>query len=263
MRLSGILSKPPNDEFKQIEGFLEGKKLKTGQQKKIIVGQVALPFFCDNCRDNYIFFSEEKLFCIGVNDNTVSIDCIISCPQCNSSSVPAWFLVVCDEDISSRNPNAKILKRSFKLSDNVFLSEDRFDGFTEMLNKARLAHAEELGAGSVIYLRKILEIIPYQAAEVAGIETKRSNSKRKPFRHILEEVDRVQAIIPREFSENGYKLFGELSNVIHGDSDEQLALQKYHALRRLVIGIIENVKNNQEIMAAINILGWNGEGESR
>ena len=261
MRLSDVLSKSPNDQLEQVEGFLNGKNLPKGKHKKINIGNVGLSFFCKNCVDDHTFCSKSDLFCIGVNDRSVSIDCILNCTRCNSTSVPAWFLVKCDDEIFARAPKVKILKRSFKLFDNVSLSEDRFDGFKEMLNKARLAYAEELGAGSVIYLRKILERITYQTAEVAGIGTTLPNGNRKPFRSLLEEVDRRQSIVPREFSENGYQLFGELSNVIHGDSDEQLALQKYHALRRLVVGVIENVKNNREIMAAINALGWNGRGE--
>lgn len=258
MRLSGILSKPPNDQFMQIDGFLDGKKLHPGQQKEIVVGLVCLPFFCKRCGDDQIFLSEDKLFCIGVNDNTVSIDTVVICSQCRISSVPAWFLVTSDKEISSSTPNVKLLKHSYKLSNDVALSEDRFRGFTEMLTKAQLAYGENLGAGSIVYLRKILEIIIFRAAELTETKT-----KGRPFKEVLEEVDHVQKIIPREFSENGYRLFRELSNVIHGNSDELVALQKYPALRRLVIGVIDNIKNNREINEAINALGWNGEGELR
>ena len=258
MRLSNILSKDPNDQFMEIEGFLDGKKLNPGQQREIKVGHIYLSFFCKICGDNQSFLSEQTLFCLGVDDSTVSIDSVLICPQCGKSLVPAWFLVTCDKDISSNTPNVKLLKHSFKLSDNVSLSEERFLDFTEMLNNAQLAYAENLGAGSVVYLRKILEKITFRAAELAGIE-----KKQKSFKKVLEEVDQVQHIIPYEFSENGYRLFRELSNVIHGDSDELVALQKYPALRRLVIGVIDNVKNNQEINEAINALGWKGEGEIR
>ncbi|MDZ4121866.1 MAG: hypothetical protein U1C33_05560 [Candidatus Cloacimonadaceae bacterium] len=263
MRLSGILSKPPNDQFMQIEGFLDGKKLQPGHQREIAVGLICLPFFCKTCGDYQIFLSDEKLFCIGVNECTISIDSVVTCPQCRVSSVPTWFLITCDKEIFSGFPNVKLLKHSYKLSDEVSLSEDRYLGFKEMLDKAQLAYAENLGAGSVVYLRKILEIITFSTAEVAGIETRNQNNRRKPFKSVLEEVDRVQRIIPRKFSENGYRLFKELSNVIHGDSEELEALQKYPPLRRLVIGVIDNVKNNQEMNEAISALGWNGVGEPR
>ncbi len=263
MRLSDVLSKLPDDRLKQVEGFLDEKKLQAGGQTKIDIGKVGLPFFCKNCEADHTFVSQGDIFCIGVNDKSVSIDCVITCTRCELSSFPMWFLVICDTEIFSKDPNVKILKRSFKLSDDVLLSEDRFEGFKEMLNKARLAYAEDLGAGSVIYLRKILEHITFQTAEIAEISTTRPNGSRKPFRTLLEDVDDAKSIVPEEFSDNGYQLFGELSEVIHGNSDEQLALRKYPALRRLVIGVIEKVRNNQEIMLAINDLGLNNEGETR
>lgn len=261
MRLSDVLSNPPKDELVQIEGFLGEKNLRHGKQKKINVGRISLPFFCNFCGNVHSFLSDETLFCIGVNESTVSIDSVVACARCGNSAVPAWFLVTSDEDIFSRYPNVKILKYSYKLSDSVSLSVERYGGLTVMLNKAQLAYAEKLGAGSAIYLRKILEIITYTTAEVVDVRTRGKNNHRRPFKVVLEEVDQKQNIIPREFSENRYKLFEELSNVIHCDSDEQLALQKYPALKRLVIGVIENIKNHQEFDDAINDLGWNGEGE--
>ena len=41
-----------------------------------------------------------------------------------------------------------------------------------------------------------------------------------------------------------------------------MGLKKYDALRRLVIGVMDNVRNNREIMDAIARLEWNlNEGE--
>jgi len=77
---------------------------------------------------------------------------------------------------------------------------------------------------------------------------------------LLQEVDRQCSIIPREFSENGYRLFGELSDVVHGEYNEDLALLKYESLHRLIVGVLDNVKNNNELMAAVGSLGWNNGG---
>ena len=57
-----------------------------------------------------------------------------------------------------------------------------------------------------------------------------------------------------------YRLFRELSTVVHGDYDEDLGLRKFEALNRLVIGILENVKNKEELKEAIGALGWEEEG---
>ena len=109
----------------------------------------------------------------------------------------------------------------------------------------------------MIYLRKIFEMTTSQAAAATGIATKAPNGRRKPFKVLLEEVDKTCHIIPPEFSSNGYTLFAELSEVIHGDSDEFEALRKYKSCQRLVFGIVDNIRNNQEMAQAIASLGWN------
>ena len=259
MRLSDVLSKPITNEFIQVENFIGNKRLAFGKQKRLTVGKIALNFFCKNCSDDRTFCSGNELFCIAVNDNVVSIDCVLKCPLCNSS-VQAWFLVESDGDIYIQAPSVRILKRSEKLSDKVLLCKEKYDDFSDLLEKAQRAYLNELGAGSIVYLRKILERITVQSAEAANIKTKKTNGKRKPFKDLLEEVDKQCSIIPREFTANGYRLFGELSDVVHGDYDEKLGLQKYDALCRLIVGIIDNVKNNNEMMYAIGSLGWNETG---
>ena len=70
-------------------------------------------------------------------------------------------------------------------------------------------------------------------------------------------MDKQKHIIPEEFSKNGYQLFSELSEVAHGDNiSEKDALLKYEPFRRLVIGIIEKVKNDTELAEIKNKLGW-------
>lgn len=259
MRLSDVLSKPIIDKFVQVDGFLDNKRLGVGKQRKITVGKIGLNFFCRNCGDDRTFISGDELFSIGVNDHTISIDCVLKCPRC-SSSVQIWFLVESEDDMSLVAPNLRILKRSEKLSESVLFSKDQYGDFSELLEKARRAYRDELGAGSIVYLRKILEQITNQVAEAAHINTKKSNGSGRPFKELLQEVDCARSIIPQEFSANGYRLFKELSDVVHGNSDEQIGLMKYDALCRLVVGIIDNVRNNEELMSAIGLLGWNDEG---
>jgi hypothetical protein len=157
------------------------------------------------------------------------------------------------------SPSVHILKCSQKLSDCVSHYSTQHMDFSELLEKAELAYHDGLGAGSIVYLRKILEQVTTQAAEDAKISTRTINGGRKSFKVLLKEVDEHCSIIPKEFSSNGYRLFGELSDVVHGEYDEQLGLQKYKALYRLVIGIIDNVSENKEIMFAKGFLGWNDD----
>jgi hypothetical protein len=108
-----------------------------------------------------------------------------------------------------------------------------------------------------VYLRKIFELITQKAAMVASISCTTDKGKRKTFKNLLTEVDAQCKIIPTEFSENSYKLFGELSDVVHGDYDEEIGLQKFESFYRLVIGILDNINNKTELCAAIQALGWN------
>lgn len=68
-----------------------------------------------------------------------------------------------------------------------------------------------------------------EVAKASGITTtfvnKKNKEQRKTFKELLTEVDEKCAIIPVEFSNNGYKLFGKLSDVVHGEYDEEIALE--------------------------------------
>jgi hypothetical protein len=264
MRLSDVLSKPITTDFVQVESFLNNKRLKTGNSKKLTVGKVALNFYCGNCDDQRTFYSSEALFCIGVDQKTASIDCVLECPRCGAS-VQMWFLIECREEDEIHNPYPyiRITKRSEKFSEFVSINTDDYGDFKESLEKAKRAAREKFGAGSIVYLRKVFERIITQTAEAADppIETKKPNGKLKPFDQILNPVKERCNIIPAEFAEDGYKLFGELSDVVHGDYDEEAALLKFDAFYRLVTGVLEKIKTNRELMDAIGTLGWHSGGE--
>ena len=247
MRLTDILSKPLTSKFEQVEGFLNNTKLKCGRQKKIKAGKIALNYFCRNCDIDITFVSDEEL---------------LTCPRCGEV-IPVWFLVESKSDIYSQAPDIRVLKRTERLTENVLLGRGKYDDFSELLEKADRAYRDELGAGAIVYLRKVLERITFQTAEAIDIETKNKNGKHRPFKEILVKVDKECSIIPKEFSENGYKLFSELSEIVHSNGDDELlGLKRYDALQRLVIGVLDNVKNNNEMMAAIGNLGWNEEGNA-
>lgn len=260
MRLSDVLSNPLTEEYLEVENFLGSKPLAKGYQRKINVGKIGLPFFCKRCNAITTFCSGELLYCIGVNDRKISIDAALKCSRCSDSTVEVWYLIVSEGDILSQAPKVRILKRCEKLSDTV-THDEAIDNFTELLEKAHKAYCEGLGAGSLLYLRLIFERITAKTAMASGIATK-ADKKRKKFRDLLQEVDKKNAIIPKEFSANGYKLYSELSEVLHGNCDEDEGLRKYNALRRLVKGILDNVKNNREMMTAIVTLGWQGERDT-
>lgn len=256
MRLSDVLSKAPDTSPAQVEGFLGTSRIRWGRHKKVRVGRVALNFFCKMCEDNRTFMSGDELSCLVTGDNSVSIDVTLQCSACGAN-VEAWFLVACDEDFYAQAPVVHVERYTENLRDSARRARSSTDQFSDLLDRAQLAYEAQLGAGSMIYLRKIFEAITYQVADAAGIPTSNPNGKPRQFRGLLEKVDAQYHIIPARFSNDGYKLFSELSEVIHGDSSEEEALRKYMPCRRLVLGVVENVNNDQTIAQAIDALGWN------
>lgn len=261
MQLSDVLSKQPSLVFKTVDGFLIGKAGKIGQKVQLKVSPVLLNYYCESCENMRTFSSKGELACIFVNRNMISIDCVMAC-ACGST-VEAWFIVESENDITSANPKIRILKRSERLSDTVRINTSRYGEYDYLLDKAQRAYREELGAGAIVYLRKIYESITIQMAQSVDIEIINKDGYQRPFKKILTEVDKRCHILPREYSgDDGYKLFGELSDIVHGEYDEELGLKKFETLYKLVTGILDNVRNKEEFNEAKRALGWpEDEGE--
>lgn len=258
MRLSDLLSRAPDAATTQVEGFLEDRPLKWGRHKRIKVGRIFHNFNCRNCGDLRTFESGEELYCLGLSDEQVSIDATLRCMACQAS-VETWFLVSCNGEIHARAPEVRIERYTENLRDRA----DRVgvtDGpFADLIRRAQLAYENQLGAGSVVYLRKIFELITFEVAELVEVETKKSNGKPRPFALVLKEVNEVRSIIPQRFSSDGYQLFSELSDIIHGESSEDEALQKFKPCLQLVLGVVDEVNNDNIFAQAIEELGWNVE----
>lgn len=259
MRLSDVLSKYPSKSYVQVEGFLQNKKGNVGQCVNISAGKIALNYFCTDCDDLRTFYSRNNFSITFISKRLISLDTVLiyGC----GNTVPVWFLVESDGDITSLLPKIRIIKKSEKLINSNKIENLRYSEFKYLLDKAEQAYNEELGAGAIVYLRKVFEKITIQSANAMSIEyNKYDNGNPKNFQQLLEKVDEKCSIIPREFSKDGYKLFRELSGVVHGEYDENLGLEKFEALNRLIIGILENIKNHKEIMDAIEKLQWNTSG---
>lgn len=294
MRLSSVLS-DPNEPFGKVEQFINNDQytfteneanddihlLTSGDFIQINIGKINLPFYSTECKDTVMFLSKRKLHCLVVNENLISIDCDLQCsdydendPRCKACipSVQMWFLIEVDDMFSSLT-NAKVIKRNHRLPNHIKLPIELEGKYSAWLAKADIAYKERLGVGSAIYLRSIFENIIYQFGKLKNIErifiNKWGKEQYKNFEQYTEEVDKLCKIIPEQYSKDGYKLFRELSNIAHGNADEQIALEQFPALRRLIISIIDNIKrkedeikDNKEIIEAMNILGWNTGGET-
>lgn len=238
--------------------------LQNGDFVEIDAGRIALNFYCKKCEDSRTFMSPDRLHALIINENLISIDAFLQCPVCKTE-IQVWFLLEV-KDMFTEEPKVKILKRTEKLSKNVSeLRENSFGIYTDLLEKAMRASREGFGAGAIIYLRKVFEQVTSEAAKASNISTTYINSngkeKRKTFKDLLTEVDTKCAIVPIEFSNNRYKLFGKLSDVVHGEYDEEIALEKFSAFYRLVTGIIENIKSKEEFRSAQQALGLSEGGD--
>lgn len=258
MRLSDVLSRAPDTTKLQVEGFLGSRRVGWGQHKSIDVGKIIRNYFCLTCRDVRTFFSSSKLSCLVTSDTSVSIDAALKCSACDSRT-EAWYLVGSEGDIFGHAPTV-YLERYTENRGDLSSGTGEPELVEDLLELAQIAHDDRLGAGAMIYLRKVFEVATVEAANSVGVPTRSPAGSRKRFRDLLKEVDAKCGIVPREFSNDGYKLFSELSEVIHGSASESEALVKYAPCRRLVIGIVENIRNNDEMARAVVALGWREAG---
>lgn len=281
MRLSTILSEYENNVYRQIESIIDKDKyydpqndiadenrnsIENGSIIEIDIGTLVLHLFCANRNDNVTYKSNIQ-HCLVVNENILSIDCILECIDCDSCrgckrTIQAWFLVEADS-IFSDMPNVRILKYNFKVPEDIKFFYETSDKYAEWFAKADYAYREKLGAGSIIYLRTIFENITKELGNLEGLEIYKTNGNLKPFIEVLSAVDKKCAIIPDLYKQDGYNLFKKLSNIAHGNASEQEALENYPELRRLVKGILDNInrqkeeiKNNEEIREALTKIGF-------
>lgn len=255
MRLSEVLNAAPDTTSAQVENFLGYRKIAWGKHKLMTVGKVVRNHFCLSCGDIRSFVSSEVLSCLITAESAVSIDVALRCSGCESGA-EAWFLMGCENDLYSQAPEVYLQRFTENRRDVAGSQGLVVEQIDDLLERAQIAFDDSLGAGAMVYLRKIFEVVTSQTANVAGLSTRRSNGKKKDFRTLLEEVDAASHIIPSEFSEDGYTLFSELSEVIHGESNELRALEKYDPCRRLILGIVNNIRNREELAEAITSLGW-------
>lgn len=282
MRLSTILSEYDKAIIRSVESIVDNDMyfdpedvladenrtpIYNGSIIKIDIGTIVLHFFCSIRNDNVTYKSQSNVIhCLVINNKLLSIDCILDCIECDNcnscnNSIQAWFLVEVD-DIFSDKPNVRILKYNFKLPDNIKFLYEISDKYSEWFAKADYAYRERLGAGSIIYLRSIFENIIKDLGTNENIEIYKSNGNLKPFEQVLASVDEQCSIIPELYKTDGYNLFRKLSEIAHGNASEQEALENYPELKRLVIGIIDNInskkdeiRNNEEIKQALVKIG--------
>lgn len=273
MRLSTVLSEYQNNTLREVESIIDKDKyydpdevmfdenrspVHNGTILNIDIGTIVIHFFCSIRNDTVTYKTQShELHCLVINNKLISIDCTLDCIEsdaCNncSKSIQAWFLVEADY-IFSDKPIVRIVKYNFKVLDNIKFMYETLDSYSEWFAKADYAYRERLGAGSVIYLRSIFENLTKTLGDKEQVsEMYNKAGKMKPFEQILAAVDKQCSIIPDLYKKDGYNLFRKLSEIAHGNTDEQTALDNYPDLRRLVKGVVDNVNRKREEIVASN-----------
>lgn len=271
MRLSTVLSEYQNNERREVESIVDRDKyydpdeiiadenripVYNGSILNIDIGTIVIHFLCSTRKDTVIYkTSSHEIHCLVINNKMLSIDCTLDCIECSTctdcmKSIQAWFLIEADS-IFSDKPIVRILKYNFKLPYNIKFLYETPDCYSEWFAKADYAYREGLGAGAVIYLRTIFEKLTKALGDRENIqEMYFSNGKMKPFEQILATVDSQCSIIPDLYKKDGYTLFRKLSEIAHGNTNEQTAIDNYPELRRLVQGVVDNVINKQKELLA-------------
>lgn len=260
MRLSSVLSDAVLLRLSQVEPFMGKASASWGGHRKIDVGTVTRQYYCTACESIRPFNSKKQLNCLVAGPDLVSIDVVLKCVDC-ANTVENWFLLKCADDLFGQAPSVSLVYCNEHLGTSARALGPNNGDMQDLLDRADLGRRVGLAAGSIIYLRKLFEITTHTAAAGVNVPLQTQKGKRRNFADILKEVDQEIKIIPDEFSQDGYRLFSELSEVIHGQADEMVALGKFDALRRLVVGVYENVRNRAEFAQATRELGWVSGGE--
>ena len=112
---------------------------------------------------------------------------------------------------------------------DMFIKEHKF------LVLAERAYYSQLGAGSVIYIRKAYESLLYDILD------KNSIPRPRTFSELLKTADGKANIVPTILKDKAYGLFGELSDIVHGDCDDDIGMTKYKDLRDVFCVILDNL----------------------
>ena len=260
MRLGDVLSSKQNNIYKQVDSFLGVKNFAVGAKRNVDIGQINLSLFCQGCGDVRPFISKdkEKFTAIKINDNTISINCVLTSSCSCKKNIVAWFLIESENDMFLPAPFVRILKHRLHLPDDVSLCESEFGNLTPLFDKAEKIYLDGNGAGAIVYLRMAFEKIVYDISNSENL-TKYNDAARtkRNFANTFDAVEKAKNILPSTDANNGRQMYNELSAVIHGECDEETGIQKYEPLKTLIIGIINNMKTKEVFRNALNSLGLN------
>jgi len=272
MTLSGFLSKYAmdprriEDGFRQVDTFLEIEndedsddvQLELNKPVTLGVGKSMRNYFCEHCDDFRTFSSVDHIYVTMIDKFRMNISFVCHCPGC-AADVSTWVLLESRAELYRLSPEIKARRYIETFPQGVSKYGRRYGEYSTLIESADLASLAGFHTAAATYLRQAFEAITRTAADNANIPLYRdppTNEKKRSFKGLLEEVDKSEKIIPPEFSENGYKLFSELSEILHNECAESIVRLKSPDLFTLIIGVIQNVQNKTKHLEATKNLGW-------
>jgi hypothetical protein len=184
-----------------------------------------------------------------------SIIAQLRCPTCGSSVYICYYI-----EYNNKFEQDSDMYRVHKIGEYPNQDINRFNPIqkysTDFPNEYKLMISAEkafsigLGSGSIIYLRKAYESLLY------GILDENNISRPTQFRQALEKADEVAHIVPLELKDRAYGLFGEMSDLIHGEAEDEQCLEKYELLRdvfRLLLDEIVEKKRKATLIERIKL----------
>jgi predicted RNA-binding Zn-ribbon protein involved in translation (DUF1610 family) len=116
----------------------------------------------------------------------------------------------------------------------------------DSLSQAERAYNASLGTGAIVYIRKAYETL------LCGIIDKANIQRPTNFRDTLRKANETEHIVPAVLTDKAYGLFGELSDIVHGDTDDSIGMERYKDFRDVFLLILDNIME-QERMAEVAV----------
>ncbi|GAB2025999.1 hypothetical protein OfM1_20720 [Lactovum odontotermitis] len=176
----------------------------------------------------------------------------MTCPTCGEKVYMSYFLG--EGNKSDRHPYDLVKYGEYpdQTKSRLLYIEKYLEEFpkeAELLEKAEKAYSQNLGVGSVVYLRKAYETLLVDTLTRENIQDIPGSFKGK-----LDKANEVSDIIPPELKENDYGLFGEMSDITHVAKSDQEGVDNFNSLKTVFCMILDNIlekKRKQDIIAGL------------
>jgi hypothetical protein len=127
----------------------------------------------------------------------------------------------------------------------------KFPSEYNLIIKSFQAYQLKLGTGAIVYLRKAYEVFLFTILDESNIP------RPKYFKETLRLADEAKHIIPPELTDKAYGLFGEMSDIVHANVDDDIGLKKYEDLLTIFLLIFDKLIEQQNRQIIIDKLRSN------